>query len=84
MPGTVTCISELDPGVLLQRGRRNPGARDISPRSVDYILHPELSQNSAISLHLPFRKVKKITSSFKEGKKGKENMQQTLLCVFLT
>lgn len=46
--------------------------RQVSPRSVNYTLHPELSQNSAISIRLQFKKVKKTTSSFKERKKERK------------
>ena len=76
-PDAVTCTSEQNPGVLLRKARRNLGdtitkLETVSPRSVDYILHPELSKNSAISIHLPFKTVKKITSSFKERKRERK------------
>lgn len=69
-------------GSFCRVGRENPGAPGTeleTPSSVPYI-----PQNPTISTLLLFKKVNKIPS-FKERKKkkkGKENMQQTLLCVF--
>lgn len=68
-------------------GRKNPGAPGTepeTPRAVHYILQPELPPNPTISTLLLVKKVKKIPSSFKEGKKKRKGKYaaNSPVCVF--
>lgn len=83
------CISEQDPGVLLWRGEEEPGSyhhrAGDSASKISRLYPTSRAVSKFCHFHsLAIQENEENNIFFQRRKKGKENMLQTLLCVFLT